>query len=272
MPVDLFYKGSENLCMSQENKINLEEKLRAVIETVDVANMLSDPITKSIENFLHLTAKKMNSEEASVLIRDGDQGDLKFLTAIGKVADYLINLKVPAGKGIAGFVFSSGQPMAVADVGEEESFYAEVDKKTGYSTQTVMATPLNHNGEIIGVLEYINRIGEPPFEAFTPDEMDQAALYADAVGSMVNAYETSKIFTNIGNKILSVEKEIELSEVRDWLANLRDSDEHRDMMDLAILVREISKRGDAERNMCREVLEAVLKYSDNRNETSFLSF
>ena len=258
--------------MSEENNINLEKKLRALIETVDVANMLSDPITKSIENFLHLTAREMNSEEASVIVRDGDEGDLKFLTAIGKVAKHLIDLKIPAGKGIAGFVFSSGQPMAVADVGEEETFYAEVDKKTGYSTQTILATPLNHNGEIIGVLEYVNRIGDPPFEAFTPDEMDTAALYAEAVASMVKAYETSKIFTHIGDKILSIDQRIELAEVREWLDNLRDSDEHREMLDLAILVREIARRGDSERKMCTEVLEAILKHTEKQNETSFLSF
>lgn len=264
-------KLRENLYMSQENKFSLEEKLRAIVETVDVANMLSDPITHSIESFLQLTAREMNSEEASVLVRDGDEGDLRFLTAIGKVAEHLINLKVPAGKGIAGFVFSSGQPMAVADVGEEESFYAEVDRQTGYSTQTILATPLNHNGEIIGVLEYVNRIGEPPFEAFTPEEMDEAAVYAEAVASMVSAYETSKSFTHLGDKILSADTPIELAEVRDWLNNLRESDEHREMLDLAILIREISRRGNAEREMCREILESVLRYSDNRNETSFLS-
>lgn len=257
--------------MSEEKTLSLEEKLRAIVETVDVANMLSDPITNSIESFLKLTAREMNSEEASVLVREGDEGDLRFLTAIGKVAEHLINLKVPAGKGIAGFVYSSGQPMAVADAGEEESFYAEVDRQTGYSTQTILATPLNHNGEIIGVLEYVNRIGEPPFEAFTPEEMDAAAVYAEAVASMVSAYETSKSFTHLGDKILAADKQIELSEVRNWLKNLREGDEHREMLDLAILIREISRRGTAEMEMCREILEAVLRYSDNRNETSFLS-
>ncbi|HMS42770.1 MAG TPA: GAF domain-containing protein, partial [Pyrinomonadaceae bacterium] len=138
--------------MSEINKQNLERKLQSLIETVDVANSLTEPMTKSIENLLKISAKAMNSEEASVIIRDGDDGDLRFLSAIGKVADKLINLQIPAGKGIAGFVFSSGQPMAITDVGEEESFYAEVDKKTGYSTQTILATPLNYNGEIIGVL------------------------------------------------------------------------------------------------------------------------
>lgn len=250
---------------------NLERKLRKLIETIDVAKVLTEPLTDSIENLLRITAAEMNSEEASVLIREGDEGDLRFLTAIGKVADYLKNLKVPSGKGIAGFVFSSGQPMAVADAGEEETFYAEVDKKTGYSTQTILATPLRHNGEIIGVLEYVNRIGEPPYEAFTPEEMDQAALFADAVASLVNAYESAKLIRELGKRMLETD-ETEFAEVREWLNDLRDAPEHKEMLDLAVLVREIASRGESEREMCREILEAIVKFSDSGQETSFLSF
>lgn len=258
--------------MADEPKNSLEEKLRAVVETIDVANVLTEPLTDSIENLLYITAAQMNSEEASVLIREGDEGDLRFLTAIGKVADQLKNLKVPAGKGIAGFVFSSGQPMAVADAGEEESFYAEVDRQTGYSTQTILATPINYKGEAIGVLEYVNRIGEPPFAAFTPEEMDKAALYAEVIASLINAFESAKIFRNLTEKMLSGEGSEQFLEVREWLNNLRDASEHREMLDLAVLVREISVRGEAERQMCREVLEAISRFSENRNESSFLSF
>lgn len=256
--------------MPEETK-SLEEKLKAVVETVDIANALTEPLTKSIENFLAVTARELNSEEASVIIRDGDQGEMRFLTAIGKVAGQLVDLQIPAGKGIAGFVFSSGQPMAVADVGEEESFYAEVDRQTGYSTQTILATPLRYNGEIIGVLEYVNRIGEPPFEAFTPAEMDQAALFAEAIASLVNAYESAKLFRDLSDKMLTSDGQLPLAEIRDWVNNLRDGGNHREMIELAVLLREISNRGEAERRLCREILEAVLRFSDSRDETSFLN-
>ena len=258
--------------MSEANKNNLEKKLQSLIETVDVANSLTEPMTNSIENLLKVSATAMNSEEASVIIRDGDNGDLRFLSAIGKVADRLTNLKIPAGKGIAGFVFSSGQPMAITDVGEEESFYAEVDRQTGYSTQTILATPLQYNGEVIGVLEYVNRIGEPPYQAFTPDEMDNATLYADAIASLVNAYEFAKIFKDLGSKIFSEDEVLDFTQVREWLEDQRDSAEHREMIDLAVLVREISSRGEAERKMCREVLEAILRYAGRNDEPRFLSF
>lgn len=258
--------------MADQEKRSLEEKLRTVIETVDVANAMTEPLTESIKNLLFLSGRSMKSEEVSVIIRDGDEGDLRFLSAIGQVADQLIGIKIPSGKGIAGFVFSSGQPMAVADVGQEQTFYAEVDKKTGYNTQTILATPLRHNGEVIGVLEYVNRIGDPPYEAFTPFEMDKAALFADAIASLVNAYESAKIFRELGEKMLNKDEDVEFVEIRDWLKNLRSTAEHREMIDLALLVKEISSRGDAERTLCREILESVLRHSDSSNETSFLSY
>ena len=260
----------KNLTMPEQDSNHQGDRFRRMIETIDVANLLTEPLTNSINNLLESSASDITSREASVLVRDGDQGDLRFLTAIGEVAEMLYGVKVPAGKGIAGFVFSSGQPMAVADVGEESSFYAEIDKKTGYSTQTILATPLRHSGEIIGVLEYVNRPGVPPFEPFTPDEMDKAAFYGEAIASLVNAYESAKVLKELGDEVMSDGEKGDLVELREWLRNLRDSVEHREMMDLAILLREIAGRGSAERQMCRGILEAILKFSDSSNETSFL--
>ena len=250
---------------------DLNRKLRQLVETVDIANFLTEPLTSSIRDLLTVSAGELGAREASVLIRDGAEGDLRFLVATGEVAPKLLNLKIPAGKGIAGFVMSSGQPMAVADVGEEASFYAEVDRETGYSTEMILATPLRHNGEMLGVLEYINRPGDPPHEPFTPDEMDKAALFADVIASLVNAYESAKLFRDLGQKVLGAEGDMDIQSVRSWLAGLRSSASHREMMDLAILIREVASRGDAERALCRELLESVLRFAEGRGDTSFLN-
>lgn len=258
--------------MPDETNNRLEEKLRSIIETIDAVNTLTEPVTHSIENLLQISAAEMNSEEASVIVRDGDQGDMKFLAAIGEVAEQLLNVKIPSGKGIAGFVFSSGQPMAITNVGEEDSFYAEVDKQTGYSTQTILATPLRYDGEIIGVLEYINRVGEPPFEAFTPDEMDKAALFSEAIASLVNAYEKANLFRDVSNKMLASDELLRFEEMREWLNDVRETAEHKEMIELALMVREIASRGEAERKMSIKILDAVLQFSNDNAEMSFLNF
>ena len=255
--------------MSQDN--GLSEKLRQLVETVDAASLLTEPLTSSIHELLKVSAGEIGAREASVLIRDGSTGDLRFLAATGEAAPQLLKMKVPAGKGIAGFVISSGQPMAVSDVDEEAAFYAEVDKATGFSTEMLLATPLSYHGEVIGVLEYVNRPGDPPYTPFTPEEMDKAALFGDAIASLVNAYESAKLFRDLGEKVVGGEEDFDLGSIRQWLEGVRSSAEHREMMDLAILIREIASRGENERALCREVLEAVLKYSTSKDETNFLN-
>lgn len=258
--------------MPDETRQDLNAKLQRLIETIDIANLLTAPLTESINSLLTISAAEVSSEEASVLVSDGTDGDLRFLTAIGSVADQLVDMTIPAGKGIAGFVFSSGQPMAVADVVGEETFYAEVDRKTGYSTQTLLATPLRYDGEVIGVLEYVNRRGEPPYEPFTPEEMDKAAIYAEAVASLVNAYTSAKLVRDLGQKVISTDEDFEIEDVRAWLHDLRSSEEHRERMELAVMLREVAGRGEAERQLCREILDALLKFSRRPDESNFLSF
>ena len=256
---------------NQEND-DFVGRLRRLVETIDIANLLTSPIIDSIRNILEVSAASIGSGEASVLVRDGDEGDLKFLTAIGEVADQLFDVTVPAGKGIAGFVLSSGQPMAVADAVGEETFYAEVDKQTGYTTQTILATPLRYDGDVIGVLEYINRRGGPPFEPFTPEEMDRAAVYADSIASLVNAYNAAKLVRELSDKVITSDSSTDLEEIRRWLTSIRESGDHRERMELAVMLREVAERGEAERRLCRELLDAILRFSDEKREGSYLSF
>lgn len=255
--------------MTENKEQNFESKLKKTIEIIDIANVLTVPLTDSIRSLLEISSASMNSREASVLIRDGGEGNLRFLCAIGQVAEHLLDVKIPAGRGIAGFVFSSGQPMSISNAESEETFYPEVDKQTGFSTQTILATPLHYEGEIIGVLEYVNRIGEPPYEPFTPEEMDKAVIYAEAIASLVNAYESAQLHYQLSDKILSSEKDLNVADLRIWLSNFRDSDEHKEMTDLAILVRELALRGSVERRLCREILESILSYSDSSKNLEY---
>jgi signal transduction protein with GAF and PtsI domain len=273
LPSDVENAGGfgENRFMPDPYEDGAAEKIRRLIETIDIANVLTEPLARSIDALLRVTAADIGAEAASVLIRDGDAGDLRFLSAIGKVSEQLSGIRIPAGKGIAGFVMSSGQPIAVADVEEESAFYREVDKATGYSTEMILATPLRHSGEIIGVLEYINRVGDGPKTPFTPDEMDRAGRFAEAIASLVNAYESAKLFRDLDSRFIESEGEFALEEIREWLSDLRTGAEHREMMDLAVMLRELAGRGEAERHLCRSVLEALLRYTDSSTGTSFLS-
>ena len=247
----------------------LEDHLRSAVRAVEVADLLTIPLTHSIENLLQLAAQSLNADAASVLVRDGYEGGLKFLVAIGKVADKLMKIKIPPGRGVVGFVFQSGQPMAV-DVSQDPNFYPEVDSATGYRTLITLATPLRVGAEAVGVLQFVNRPGwedlpeGTPAEAFTPDEMEKAAYFADAIAALVDAHETAGLVETLFE--LSVKSATGGEEVgnavRRWLEEVRTAPEHKDLMTLAISLRDIASRGDAERQLCREVLDSLARYTE----------
>lgn len=247
-----------------------ETQLRDTINAIEIANALTSPLKRSIENLLRLAAQSVGSDEASVLVRDGNEGGLRFLVAIGEVADKLLTMRIPPGKGIAGFVFSSGQPMAVADVAQEETFYAEVDRAVGFSTQTILATPLRVEGEMVGVLEFVNREGSPPYKPFTPDEMDQAAHFADAIATLVDAHESAGLIETLfaqSTKESAMGEESGAS-LRQWLRGVQAAPEHRDLLQMAVALRDVASRGDAERELCRDVLDALARFTEKRAAAS----
>lgn len=248
---------------------SLEDHLRSAVRAVEVADLLTIPLTQSIENLLQLAAQSLNADAASVLVRDGDEGGLKFLVAIGKVADKLMNIKIPPGRGVVGFVFQSGQPMAV-DVSQDPNFYPEVDSATGYRTLITLATPLRVGAEVVGVLQFVNRPGweymaeGTPAEAFTPDEMEKAAYFADAIAALVDAHETAGMVETLFElSIKSAAGGEDAGEaVRKWLSRVRTAPEHKDLITLAISLRDIASRGDAERQLCRELLDSLARYTE----------
>jgi GAF domain-containing protein len=262
---------------NEQTSVSLEEQLRAAVKAVDVAEILTDPLTRSIENLLRLAARSIGTDEASVLVRDGDAGGLKFMVALGSVADKLLNVKIPPGEGIAGFVFASGTPMVVEDVAQAEGFYDKVDALTNYSTQTILATPLRVNEETVGVLEFINRIGEPPYRPYTPEEMDQAAHFADAIATLVDAHETAGLIETLfehaaGNG--QGKGQESGSSLRQWLSGVRSAPEHRDLLQLAVSLRDVASRGEAERELCRDMLEALARFTEKQSSAgmSYLGF
>lgn len=246
-----------------------------VAAQTDLSNSLTGPLKSAIDQLLQSSAANVGSSVASVLVRDGNEGGLKFLTATTGVTDELLALRLPPGAGIAGLVFSTNQPMAVADVSHEGSFWSEADRRTGFKTVTVLATPLRSNNEMVGVLEFINRPGEPPYPPFTPVEMDHAARFADPIARLVDAYEMAHLIESLFNvsirDILQASPGTERStdRLREWLSENSLAGAHRDLAMLWVSIHEVVMRGDAERELCRDLLQTLARFTEKRSSSSF---
>lgn len=97
-----------------------------------------------------------------------------------------LHIEVPIGVGIAGKVASSAAAMIVADPRQHPDFNPEVDRRTGYTTRSILAVPIpSRTGTVIGVAQVLNKIDGTGFDA-----ADQRTLetYAQSLGVILESW------------------------------------------------------------------------------------
>jgi Nif-specific regulatory protein len=132
-------------------------------------------------------AALVGSEAASVALRDEPTGELVFHTVqdprLGP-GQALVETRIPADRGVAGWVLQEGQPAVVPDVTADPRFFGGVDQRTGTRTRSLLCVPLRVRDEAIGVLTAVNKIAGAFDDA---DVRTATALGASAAIAIENA-------------------------------------------------------------------------------------
>lgn len=167
----------------------VEDQLRTLI---DLAALVSSTLdTREIRRqAVNAAAELVDAERASLLLVDKRARDLYFEVAMGDDQKLLQRVRIVPGQGIAGWVFETRQPVITGDARSDSRYFAEVDAMTGYSTRSMMCVPVISRGEVLGVLEVMNkRAGD--FDA-TDLELSQALANHIAV-----AVENARLYERL---------------------------------------------------------------------------
>lgn len=91
-----------------------------------------------------------------------------------KVAHGLDYITIPIDSGIVGEAVVNNKRLIIDDAYNDERFNSEVDKQTGYKTNTLLVIPMhNSEGEIIGAFQVVNKLGG---KLFTEDDLHYIML------------------------------------------------------------------------------------------------
>jgi len=153
--------GSASPSLSREAFEKIE--LQALLDIITTANSLLEPkeVMDAVMTRIH---GLIPCDAWSVLIlEDHDEPVLVFAAAHGPNKQGLENVKVPLGKGIAGWVAECRQPLIVNDARNDSRFMAEVDRNSGFLTRNILCAPLVSRGRVIGAIEMLNRQDEAGF-------------------------------------------------------------------------------------------------------------
>jgi signal transduction histidine kinase len=98
-----------------------------------------------------------DSELASILEYDETAEELRFLAMHWFQRDLLRPVGVPLDGSAAGWVYRKGQPLIIQDVRVDQRHFKMVDRVTKHTTHSLVAVPLLVRGEVVGVLEALNK-------------------------------------------------------------------------------------------------------------------
>jgi signal transduction protein with GAF and PtsI domain len=152
--LDQAMRKQEN--MAEVYKLLESEKLGAVVEKCTVINSTLN-IAEVLENIMKYANLVTNSAASTLMLLDEETGELVFSVPTGPKSDKLTDIRMPPGKGIAGWVAVNGQHLLIPDARKDPRFYGKVDEISGYETKSVLCVPLMTRSKLIGVLEVINK-------------------------------------------------------------------------------------------------------------------
>ncbi|MGB3906775.1 MAG: GAF domain-containing protein [Anaerolineae bacterium] len=171
----------------------LYDRIQRRAEELALLNEIGQALssTLDLENALTLIMERINVmlkvEAGSLLLVDEEAEELVFQIALGERAEHVKPLRLKMGQGIAGRVAQTGQPLLIPDVRQDPSRHKAIDISTDFLTRSMLCVPMIARGEIIGVIEVINKLEG----TFT--EHDQSLL-ASMAGYAAVAIDNARLF------------------------------------------------------------------------------
>jgi transcriptional regulator with GAF, ATPase, and Fis domain len=118
----------------------------------------------------------VRAEGAAVTLYDEEKNALIFRAAVGIASERLIGCEVPLGHSQHGIAFRMRQVISSTPM------YKVIDEITGADYRNVLAAPLIIDGEPIGTLGAVNKMGE---DHFTPQDIEHYSNFADLAAHVI---------------------------------------------------------------------------------------
>ena len=144
------------------------ERLKLVEMLLEVSRRMAayDTLDDVLHALVDMTTSEIGAERGTLFLNDAATNELYSRVAQGNIKREIRLLNT---SGIAGHVFSSGEPMIIPDPYSDPRFNKSIDEQTGFVTRNILCVPIKTvKGEIIGVAQALNkRKGE-----FTDQDLD----------------------------------------------------------------------------------------------------
>ena len=216
-----------------------------------------------LQTIVDATVALFEAEASSIALFERDPDRLEFRVAAGAQGAGAIGLSVPPSRGIVGFVFSTGQPLALSDVLSDPRFDRATAERTGYVPRSIAAVPLIDQDQAVGVLQVLDKHTSPTFSL---RDMELLAVFARQAAAALRAARvqrgTHELFRSVlarlgGDEVNEAQVETVVSAVTSGL----DTDEEIPFWQLVDRVAQLRDLSDRELRLVTDILEVVAAHA-----------
>jgi signal transduction histidine kinase len=145
------------------NEEQAEEALRLANRDLGLLYRVSQTLNATLdlwrvnERLVKAITDTIGAQGSSVWVWDADRSGLVCLAAFPDPDHNVVNVRLSAGEGVAGWVAHHGESTIVPDCSRDPRYSPAVDDKVGFGVTSLLAVPLKLRDEVIGVLEAVNK-------------------------------------------------------------------------------------------------------------------
>ena len=144
-----------------------------------------------LELIIDTATRMVQAKASSLLLLDKRTKKLHFKVATGEKGEEVMKFEVNLGQGIAGFVAETGEPLLIPDVSKEPRWYKEISESIGFETRSIACVPMKVDGEIIGVVEIIDKEDGSPIQN---EDMFTLTVFAELASKAIgNARKIAQV-------------------------------------------------------------------------------
>jgi signal transduction histidine kinase len=187
------------------NTLDILQRINTFMESIE-------DLRQMLRQIMKVSMEAVSAQASSVFLYNPDRQELWFDVVLGEKGFRLTERRLRLGEGIAGCAARDLEVINIGDASRDERFDKSWDQMTGFATRSILAVPMVRRGELVGVLEVINKRDADCF-----GRQDQELLRIIASQAAI-AVENAKLFRSLFDKNRSLEQALaELKETQDRL-------------------------------------------------------
>lgn len=219
--------------------------------------------TRLLQSIVDATVRLFDAEAASIALFEPDPDRLVFRVAAGVQGAGAIGLSVPPTQGIVGFVYSTGQALALSDVGNDPRFDRTAAEQTGYVPRSIAAAPLLDEQGTLGVLQVLDKHSSPTFSL---QDMELIGVFAAQATVAIAAAKVQRDTARLlASSLAEIDAGMSSADAEALVARITaglDEDEDAPFWTLVDHVERLRGLSDTELALVSDILEVVVAHAE----------